>query len=88
MSCFRAFGRKRIPVVVLLFGYVNARPVVFQQPVGPFNGLFTMTISYRALISMRGFYRCYKTHRWIFGSFTCSFVIVALRFYYACALHC
>jgi hypothetical protein len=26
-----------------------------------------------------------KTHQWVLGSPTCSFVIVALRFYYTCA---
>jgi hypothetical protein len=65
MSCFRAFGQKRSLVIILLFGYVNVLPVAFQQPVRPFNGLFTVTVSYRASIRSSGFYRDYKTHRWV-----------------------
>jgi hypothetical protein len=92
MSCFRAFGQKQISVVILFFGYVKACPGVFQQPVGPFNGLFTVTVSYLASIHASSFNRGYKTRWWISGSPTCSFVIAVLRFYYARALladtHC
>jgi hypothetical protein len=63
MSCFRAFDQKWSSVIILPFGYVNVLPVPFQQPIGPFNGLFTVTVSYRALISTSGFYRDYKTRR-------------------------
>jgi hypothetical protein len=89
MSYFRAFGQRRSSVIILLFfGYVKVRPVAFQQPIGPFNSLFTVSVSYCALIYVSGFYHAYKTRRWISGSPTCSFVIVVLKFYYAQAVPC
>jgi hypothetical protein len=68
MSCFRALGRKWSLVIVLLFGYVNFLPVAFWQPVGPLNGLFTVTVSCHTSIRANGLYHDYKTHRWVSGS--------------------
>jgi hypothetical protein len=75
-------------IVGLLFSFGNACSAAFRQLGGPLSGLFTMTIGYWTSIHVRGFYHDYETRRWILGSPTCSFVIVALKFYYARALPC
>jgi hypothetical protein len=71
-----------------VFSFGNACPAAFLVLVGPLNGLFSITVGYYASIHVSGFYRDYKTCRWVSGSPNCSFVIIALKFYYAHALPC
>jgi hypothetical protein len=66
-------------IVGLFFSFGNACSVAFQQLVGHLNDLFTVNVGYCASIHTSGFYRDYKTHRWVSWSPTCSFVIVVLK---------
>jgi hypothetical protein len=68
-------------VIALCFSLVNMRQAAFLWHVGLLGSLFNATICYGASIRASGFYYGYKTRWWVLGSPTCSFVIVALRFY-------